>query len=321
MHGNSRERRTSAMLNASSTVSRSLTGTLAVAPEETSSPSGVDRPAPPAPLSLALLIVPVLLLYWHIGFKLVRDWDKYADDSHGFLIPFFVVFLLWTERRRYSVLPQRTTWAGVPLVTLALLVLMLGVFGADLFLQRVSFVLLASGMVWTLCGRPMLRAVRFPLGVMLLGIPLPTLVLNHITFPLQLLASRVASGMLPLAGVPVLREGNVISLPAMQLEVAEACSGIRSLMSLLTVAIIFGYFVEHSTRRRVLLALASIPIAVAANAIRIFGTGLCVQYWDPDKAMGFFHEFSGWLIFLVSLSLLYLVHLAMSRIGRKERAA
>jgi len=118
--------------------------------------------------------------------------------------------------------------------------------------------------------------------------------------------------------VPVLQDGNIIQLPAMQLEVAEACSGIRSLMSLFTVAVIYGYFLERGVWRRVVLALASIPIAVAANVVRIFGTGMCVQYWDPEKAMGFFHEFSGWLMFLVSLGLLYLVHLAMN-VVRPER--
>jgi exosortase len=125
---------------------------------------------------------------------------------------------------------------------------------------------------------------------------------------LQKLASIVASTTLPWMGVPVLREGNVIILPAMPLEVAEACSGIRSLMSLATLAIIYGYLMERSTLVRVLLAVASVPIAVAANSFRIVGTGLLVQYWDPDKAQGFFHEFSGWLIFMVSLILLYLLH-------------
>lgn len=109
-------------------------------------------------------------------------------------------------------------------------------------------------------------------------------------------------------GVPVLREGNVIILPAMALEVAEACSGIRSLMSLMTLAIIYGYLMERRVSVRVLLALASIPIAVAANSFRIVGTGLLVQYWDPEKAQGFFHEFSGWLIFVISLIMLYLLH-------------
>jgi exosortase len=105
----------------------------------------------------------------------------------------------------------------------------------------------------------------------------------------------------------------------MKLEVAEACSGIRSLVSLFTMAIIYGYFVERSAMRRVMLALASIPIAIAANAVRIVGTGLCVQYWSPEKAMGFFHEFSGWVIFLVSLACLYTLHRAMRLFPVKRR--
>jgi exosortase len=133
-------------------------------------------------------------------------------------------------------------------------------------------------------------------------------VFNQITFPLQILASELASFLLPIFGVPVLREGNVIQLPAMPLEVAEACSGIRSLMSLTTLAIVYGFFLETKTWPRVWLALSAIPIAVAANAFRIVGTGLMVQHWDPEKALGFFHEFSGWVIFIVSLGLLFAIH-------------
>jgi exosortase len=157
--------------------------------------------------------------------------------------------------------------------------------------------------------------------ILLLAIPFPAIVFNQITFPLQLLASRMASMILPLLGVPVLQEGNVIELPVMKLEVAEACSGIRSLMSLFTLAIFYGYFLERTTRRRVILALASIPIAVAANVARIVGTGLCVQYWDPVKALGFFHEFSGWVMFVISLACLYLIHRLMNLVSPKPAVA
>ncbi len=150
-------------------------------------------------------------------------------------------------------------------------------------------------------------------------IPIPAIIFNQITFPLQILASKVASGALPLCGVPVLREGNVIHLPAMPLEVAEACSGIRSLLSLATLAIIYGYLMETRQWVRVVLALASVPIAVAANSLRIVGTGLLVQYWDPEKAEGFFHTFSGWLIFVVSLVMLFLFHQFL-RLGRGKEA-
>jgi exosortase len=272
-------------------------------------------------LSLALLAALLLMLYAGIGVKLVSDWINYPDYSHGLLIPFFALFLLWDRREQLAAVPFRPSWAGLPLVGVGLFLMLLGVFGADLFLSRISFIVLVAGMVWMLRGRALMAQLGFVFFILLLSIPLPTLVMNHITFPLQLLASRVASAMLPLAGVPVLREGNIIQLPALPLEVAEACSGIRSLMSLFTVAVIMGYFVEQTMLRRTLLALASLPIAVAANVARIFGTGLCVQYWNPDKAVGFFHEFSGWLMFLVSLSLLYGVHLMMRWLPERRETA
>lgn len=267
-------------------------------------------------LLLSLLLT---LLYHGIAVKLVSDWYNLPDFSHGFLIPFFAAFLLWDKRRELRSTPIAPSWAGVTLVALGLFELLLGLLGADLFLQRTSFVLLVAGLIWTLLGKAMLGRVKFVLFVLLLAIPLPTILFNQITFPLQLLASRFASDLLPLAGVPVLRDGNIIQLPAMPLEVAEACSGIRSLMSLFTVAVIYGYFLERTAWRRAVLALSSLPIAVTANVARIVGTGLCVQYWDPAKALGFFHEFSGWLMFLVSLSCLYLVHLTMGFLTREGR--
>jgi len=272
--------------------------------------------------AIGLIVLLVLALYLKISVKLVHDWITIPDYGHGPFIPFFVAYVFWDKRRTLRATPTRPSWAGVPLVAVGLFVLLVGVFGADLFLSRTSFVLLTAGLIWTLLGRAMLVQCKFMLFMLCLAIPLPTLIMNHITFPLQILASEVSSGLLPFFHVPVLREGNVIQLAALPLEVAEACSGIRSLMSLFTVAVIYGYFVEQGWLRRTLLALASVPIAVTANVARIVGTGLCVQYWDPDKALGFFHEFSGWLMFLVSLTCLYLTHSILARIiPEKSRAA
>jgi exosortase len=280
----------------------------------------LDRPVGSLAWGPVVVIVVLLILLYHgIAVKLVTDWYEIPDFSHGFLIPFFAGFLLWDKRDELRSTPIVPSWAGFSLVILGLFVLLLGVLGADLFFQRTSFVILISGIVWTLLGRPMLGRIKFVLFVLLLAIPLPTILFNQITFPLQLLASSFASSLLRVVGVPVLQDGNVINLPAMPLEVAEACSGIRSLMSLFTVAVIYGYFLESQTWRRVVLALSSLPIAVAANVARIFGTGLCVQYWDPEKALGFFHEFSGWLMFVISLSFLYLVHIAMRLAVRETR--
>jgi len=257
------------------------------------------------PVVLALLM---LWLYYSILSNLVLQWWQDPNFSHGFFVPAFSAFLLWQDRRKLASLPVSPSWWGLPIIAMSLSVVVVGVLGAELFLSRVSLVLLIAGLIIFFLGWNHFRAVLFPWAFLFLMVPIPAIIFNQITFPLQLLASKVASILLPLARVPVLREGNVINLPAMPLEVAEACSGIRSLMSLTTLAIIYGALMESRKVIRVVLALASIPIAVAANSLRIVGTGLLVQYWDPDKAEGFFHVFSGWLIFVVSLLMLFLLH-------------
>lgn len=262
-----------------------------------------------------VLAAVLLALYSRVLIKLVHDWYVIPDFSHGFLIPLFVGYVLWIERDRIRQTPRNPSWAGVGLVAFGALVLLVGIYGAELFLSRFSLVLVVVGIVWTFAGARMVRTLAFPLAVLLLGIPFPAIIFNRITFPLQIFATHVAAMTLPVLGVPVLRAGNIIQLPSIQLEVAEACSGIRSLMTLFTVAVLYGYFMERSTAKRWILALAALPIAVAANAVRIVGTGVCVQYWSPDKALGFFHEFSGWLIFVVSMICLYVLHWAISLAG------
>jgi exosortase len=299
------------------------TQTVQLAPETTAGSSEsvtamLRRIPARAWVPVAVIVGLLVALYLRVAIKLVVDWYNIADYSHGFLVPFFSLFLLWDKRKLIAATPIRQSWAGLPLVAMGLVILIFGIYGVDLFTSRISFVILLAGLIWTFFGSAMLRQLQFPVLVLLLAIPFPAIVFNQITFPLQLLASRLASMILPLLGVPVLQEGNVIQLPVMKLEVAEACSGIRSLMSLFTLAVFYGYFLEKTTGRRVLLALASIPIAVAANVARIVGTGLCVQYWDPNKALGFFHEFSGWVMFLVSLACLYLVHRIMQLVAPEK---
>jgi exosortase len=267
------------------------------------------------PVAVGML---VLWLYWDVLRLLIRDWINDPNFSHGFFVPAFSLFLLWTNRDKLRSVPVNRSWAGVPVVVGALGLLIVGTLGAELFLSRMSLVFLLPGLVLVFWGWQALRAMAFPLAFLVFMVPIPSIILNQITLPLQFLASKLASGALPLIGVPVLREGNVIQLPAMSLEVAEACSGIRSLMSLIVLAIIYSYLLEPRLWRRVALTLAAVPIAVIANASRIVGTGACVQYWDPDKAEGFFHSFSGWLIFVVSTVLLVAVHKILSMVGRRE---
>jgi len=270
-------------------------------------------------VGLTVICLLILAVYFQVLVKLVTDWWNIPDFSHGFLVPLFAAYLVWEKREILRGIKIAPSWSGIAVIAMGLVVLLLGVYGSELFLSRVSLIILLAGLVLCFGGRQFLKELRFALLVLLLAIPIPAIVFNQITFPLQILATKLASALLPLFNVPVLREGNIIELPSMKLEVAEACSGIRSLMSLFTLAVFYGYFLEKSNWRRVALVLASIPIAIAANAVRILGTGLCVQYWDPDKALGFFHEFSGWVIFLVSLTCLYGVHLVMNRFPVKRR--
>lgn len=262
----------------------------------------------PASAAGALLIAVLLSVdYYRVLAKLVLDWWQISDFSHGFLVPPFAAYVLWRKRDRLLSIRLVPSWSGVVLVAAGLAVFLLGMYGSELFLSRISLVMVLAGLVLTFGGRKLLTEMRFALLVLVLAIPIPAIVFARITLPLQILASELASALLPLFGVPVLRDGNIIQLPAMSLEVAEACSGIRSLMSLLTLSVIYGDLLDRSLLKRILLAAASVPIAIAANAVRLLGTGLCVQYWDPQKAMGFFHEFSGWVMFLVSFLCLTMV--------------
>jgi exosortase len=253
--------------------------------------------------------------------RLVNTWIEIPDYSHGILVPVFAAYLIWAKRKTLAKTKIAPTWSGIAVIGVALAILILGQFGAELFMSRISLILLCAGLVLGFGGWQLLKELRFALLVLLLAVPIPTIVFNEIAIPLQGLASKLATELLHLQGIPALRLGNIIELPNINLEVAEACSGLRSLVSLFTLAIFYGYFIERTYFRRTILALASIPIAIAANAVRIFGTGICAQYWDADLAMGFFHQFSGWAMFLVSLCSLSVVHYAMRAFPNHRRGA
>ena len=257
----------------------------------------------------AILVGGLLVwLYYPVVTRLVLQWWHDPNFSHGFFVPLFSAYVLWLNRDTLRNLTPSPSWYGIVFLLVGLALLILGNLGAELFLSRLSILVVSAGLIICFFGWSYQRRILFPWIFLILMIPIPVIIFNQITFPLQILASKLASAVLPIMGVPTLREGNIIQIPAMPLEVAEACSGIRSLLSLTTLAIIYGYLTDRSVAMRTTLALASIPIAVAANSLRIVGTGLTVQYWDPDKAEGFFHAFSGWLIFVVSLSMLFALH-------------
>ena len=257
--------------------------------------------------ALALAALGLAVLYADVMAGLVRAWSTNDDYSHGFVVLPVCAYFVWERRRRLTSLDVQPSAIGLVVVLMSLLVFAAGDLGAELFLARVSLIGVLAGAVVFLLGWPHLRALALPLGFALLMIPLPAIVFNAVAFPLQLMASSVAEHTLSALSIPVLREGNVILLATVTLEVAEACSGIRSLVSLLTLGIVYGYFTEDRISRRVVLAGATIPIAIAANAIRVAGTGVLAHVAGPAVADGFFHTFAGWIVFMVAVAMLFLL--------------
>ncbi|MGH9864622.1 MAG: exosortase A [Candidatus Acidiferrales bacterium] len=266
-----------------------------------------------------VLSILVLVLYGPILKALVLDWWRDPNYGHGFLVPFFAGYVLWRERHRLARMALKPSNFGLVVMLGAIGLLMVGSLGAELFTSRFSMLALIAGVVLFIAGWEMLRAVSFPLGFLILMIPIPVLIYNQITFPLQLVASRFATFWLQLVNVPVLREGNLIILPNYTLEVVEACSGIRSLMTLITLAVAYGYLMQDRRWLRWVLALLMIPIAIVSNAIRIMGAGLLTYHFGHEMAEGFFHEFSGWVIFVAALILMFGCHWILRKISGAKK--
>lgn len=263
----------------------------------------------------------LLASYAPILARLIHNWDADPDMSHGFFVPLVSAFLVWRRREELMAIKPRPNWWGLVLVLYGTLQLYIATLGAELFLARTAFVITLFGAVWMLGGTLMLRKLFFPLFLLFFMVPIPAVIYNRITFPLQLLASRLAGDALALLGVPVLREGNILELAEQRLSVVEACSGIRSLLTLTYLSLIYGHFFEKNNWIRAALFASTVPIAIGANASRVTVTGIITE-WKPELAEGFFHTAQGWVIFMVSLVSLILLHQVLLLLpGRREARA
>lgn len=253
------------------------------------------------------------LCYFPILARLVQQWNQDSDMGHGFFVIPIAALLAWQRRGELAALTPRPNWWGLAILAWAALQMIAAEIGAELFLGRTSFVISIAGTVLLLGGTRYLRILAFPIGLLFLMIPIPTIVYNEITLPLQLLASSAGAALVRLCGLPAERLGNVLVVNGHKLLVSEACSGIRSLLTLSFVALAYGAFAETSRRVRIALALATLPIALAANALRVALTGI-VANWKPELARGFAHEASGWVIFVVAMVLLISLHPLLRRL-------
>src|SRR5215216_3249248 len=281
----------------------------------------------------------IVFAYATVMAKLFHDWWNDENYSHGLLIPFIIGYIIWSQRDKLARASERpAVLLGGAAILFALFALWAGVAGAELYTQRLSLILLLAGIAVYFWGFKLLQQLLVPLGLLFLAMPIPAIVFNKIAFPLQLFASRCAVWSMSMLGIPVLRQGNIIELKPLnsfdtrKLEVVEACSGIRSLMTLVTLAVVFAYFTHRpppddaSKRggrfgwlrsywfwRSLIIVVSAVPIAILTNAFRVSGTGVLAHYYGTAIADGFFHSFSGWAIYIVAFILLFGIGMILDR--------
>ncbi|HUQ95388.1 MAG TPA: exosortase/archaeosortase family protein [Bryobacteraceae bacterium] len=255
---------------------------------------------------LSLCYAPILL-------NLANQWMMDEDMGHGFFVPVIAGYVAWQKREELAAAPLKRNWLGLVVLAVAAFQSIIGTLGAELFLSRTAFILSVIGCVLFLGGYAAIRVLAFPLFLLAFMIPIPSIIYNRITFPLQLLASGVAETVLTLVGIPVYRDGNVLELPSQKLSVVEACSGIRSLLSLSFLSLVYGYFFDQKSWMKWLLLVATAPIAITANASRVTLTGLLSEI-NVEYSQGIYHSLSGWVVFMVALVILVIVHQIVNQI-------
>lgn len=294
------------------------------------------------PLAIAAALA---FVYFAVLAKLGRDWWNDENYSHGLLIPFIIGYIIWQDRKKFEESNgQPATWLGAIGISCGLLALWAGTAGAELFVQRASLLILVASIAIFFFGLRALRLLAVSLFLFALAIPIPQIIFNRIAFPLQLFASRCAVAAMSAFEIPVLRQGNVIELmprgatEPKRLAVVEACSGIRSLMTLVTLAVVYAYFTRPKVPqtsvcdsskkaqtkvyatfafwRAIILVAAAVPIAILTNATRVSGTGVLAHYYGTKVADGFFHSFSGWVIYVVAAALLFATGWALDKVGK-----
>jgi exosortase len=268
---------------------------------------------------ISTLWVLVLALYADVLPPLFRRWWEDEGYSHAFLVLPLAAYLAWKQRRALTAVPARPDNRGLIAVALASVLYLAGRLGAEFFLTRISLVILLGGLVWAAWGLDRLRRMAFPLLLMASTIPLPVLIYNRLSAPLQRMASTVSTEVAQWLGISVYQEGNIIHLAYTSLGVAEACSGLRSISSLTVSALLLAYLELRRTVTRLALVVLAVPIAIGWNVVRVTGTALISEY-NPEAGFGFYHSFSGWLVFVCGFGLLWLASRLLRHLLETQQA-
>lgn len=277
-------------------------------PEQTSTAQFLPAVLP-AFLWFAVLLV---VLYLPVLTSMVREWAEEEEMGHGFFVPLVAGAIIWREREKLLSIPVKPFYPAILLVLIGFAVSLLGSLGADFFLARIGFVMALYGVVWTLTGNAIVKQLLFPFFLLLFMIRMPLFIYSQITFPLQLFASAVAEHVLNFIGIPVFRDGNILELASRKLSVVEACSGIRSLISLSFLSLVYGYYFDSKKWMRWALLASTIPIAIFANAGRVTLTGI-ISAVRAEFADGFYHSLEGGVVFMIALVALIFTHQLVNR--------
>lgn len=281
------------------------------APEKVDrSASGKDKLLIQAWVKALPVLVLLGFLYHDVLHRVVLVWMTDGDNAHGILLLVVAAYLIFARRKAILRAETRIWSPGLGLILAGSALFLSGLIAVEYYLQRVSLVFLIAGIMGYLWGKEVLRLMLFPLVLLFLAMPLPAIVVNALTLPLKALVTLFAAEMLRISGIVVLQEGNILQLPHITLEVVTACSGIRSVFALFVIAL----FLSTDLKRlwgKGLLVLSTIPIAIFTNALRIAATGILAVHGNPEKALDFYHGFSGWAVFALALLMLFLTRVLL----------
>ncbi len=266
----------------------------------------------------------VLLALWVVSFypiypSLIYTWLNHSDNSHGILVPFISLYFLWRSKDAVQVGQGPSSRWGLALLAVSMGIYLLSYAGGVAFVSRCMMVFSLAGLLLFCLGKNRLRLMAFPVFFLLFMVPVPDSLLNAVSFPLQLFATKISTAVIHFLSIPAYREGNMLYFAQTQLEVADACSGIRSIVSYLMLSFIFAYLLDRTVAGKALLILSAVPLALFVNMLRITGTGVLANHYGDRVARGFLHEFSGIFVFGIGFILLLLEYLALERRRRESR--
>lgn len=260
-----------------------------------------------------LIVLGVATLYYPVFTSLVHDWLNNDNYSHGFFIPVISGYMVYMLRKELQGIRLEPLNWGFMLICVSLIQLVVGKVGTEFFLQRTSLIPLLLGLILFVFGTSYARKLLLPVLYLLFMIPLPAIIWNKIAFPLQLFSSTLTEHLIHLLGIPVLREGNLLNLAQTTLEVVDACSGLRSLTTMLAMSAALAWFANCSIALKLALFLAAAPIAILANIIRLSATAILASFFGAEVAQGFLHEFSGLVTFALGLAMLVSISTLLTR--------